>query len=578
MAAPIRDKNSVSSTATPMTAGGKSGFVAGKNVSKLSPAGDTPLAKQAQEVGGVVGQNLPQSSPQPSHHSQRYESLQDLLKGYDEIVEDEKQLEKDVLLYSNKALLDSEKSAIEKKLQILQDKKKSYDSIANKCKSICLIGSFINYLKGRVEKEITKLSARKTQLAQSKEKREQSIVDRKVSLFKIFADWKTPVKASDVGGKALAHHPLKSSQEKDEGAVFLSLLRSWLLWKKKELPQSQPSEKTEMLRAFFDNFQLIDSPKTKEVKEYNALLKTAAQSLELPTDCQDVDLILKFGSMYERGSIVDQDNTKANEYYKKAFEWYSKAAELGSSDALYHLGCMYMEGKGVTQNIDLAHIHFQSAANNNHAQAALQVGWMAEKGIGEPIDLGTANYYYKKIANINDAAAMYMLAMMMLTGDSKIRWSDNDCILLLQRAAVRSYVPAMIQLGNLYTKSMMGPNFDTGISWYQQASEKGAAEASIQLGKCYMNTGNKESALIYFQMGEEQASTGEKKYQLYLQAAKDTNCDYDTRKYLYEKAAEFANDEATRNTCLQEVSNLVPSDTPEVHLERIYPKKNTNQQ
>jgi TPR repeat protein len=203
---------------------------------------------------------------------------------------------------------------------------------------------------------------------------------------------------------------------------------------------------------------------------------------------------------------------------------------------------------------------------------------MAEQGISVTLAPGQANYYYTEIANSNDAAAMYTLAMMMLTGESKIRWSDKDISVLLQRAADSSYVPAMTQLGNIYTESMMGPHFDTGISWYQQASEKGAAEASIQLGKCYMNTGNKESALIYFQMGEEQASTGEKKYQLYLQAAKDTNCDYDTRKYLYEKAAEFANDEATRNTCLQEVSNLVPSDTPEVHLERIYPKKNTNQQ
>ncbi|WP_171251809.1 tetratricopeptide repeat protein, partial [Acinetobacter baumannii] len=49
------------------------------------------------------------------------------------------------------------------------------------------------------------------------------------------------------------------------------------------------------------------------------------------------------GILYEEGYGVTQD-------YKKAFEWYSKAANQGNAEAQNNLGAMYALGQGVEQN------------------------------------------------------------------------------------------------------------------------------------------------------------------------------------------------------------------------------------
>ena len=49
------------------------------------------------------------------------------------------------------------------------------------------------------------------------------------------------------------------------------------------------------------------------------------------------------GILYEEGYGVTQD-------YKKAFEWYSKAAAQNYADAQNNLAALYAQGKGVELN------------------------------------------------------------------------------------------------------------------------------------------------------------------------------------------------------------------------------------
>lgn len=55
--------------------------------------------------------------------------------------------------------------------------------------------------------------------------------------------------------------------------------------------------------------------------------------------------------------------------YDGAFEYYTKAAELGNVDAHYQLGLMYMEGVGVEEDKERAVYHFEKAAIGGHPQA-----------------------------------------------------------------------------------------------------------------------------------------------------------------------------------------------------------------
>ena len=65
--------------------------------------------------------------------------------------------------------------------------------------------------------------------------------------------------------------------------------------------------------------------------------------------------------MYAEGKGVKQD-------YKKAFEWYTKAAERKLKEAQFNLAIMYAEGKGVEQDFKEAFKWFTKAAEQGHAQ------------------------------------------------------------------------------------------------------------------------------------------------------------------------------------------------------------------
>ena len=58
--------------------------------------------------------------------------------------------------------------------------------------------------------------------------------------------------------------------------------------------------------------------------------------------------------MYNCGEGVEQD-------FSKAMEWYEKAYELGSSAAAENLGYMYLYGEGVEINQEKANEWFDKA-------------------------------------------------------------------------------------------------------------------------------------------------------------------------------------------------------------------------
>ncbi|EPP9703219.1 tetratricopeptide repeat protein, partial [Acinetobacter baumannii] len=58
-----------------------------------------------------------------------------------------------------------------------------------------------------------------------------------------------------------------------------------------------------------------------------------------------------------------------NQDYKKAFEWYSKAAQQENDEAQFTVGMMYYKGEGVQQNNELAEKWLRKAAENGNKDA-----------------------------------------------------------------------------------------------------------------------------------------------------------------------------------------------------------------
>ena len=70
------------------------------------------------------------------------------------------------------------------------------------------------------------------------------------------------------------------------------------------------------------------------------------------------------GFMYGAGKGVEQD-------HDAEFDWYTKAAELGSDEAMLRLGLMYALGKGVEMDESTANEWYKKAADAGNEIAAV---------------------------------------------------------------------------------------------------------------------------------------------------------------------------------------------------------------
>ena len=99
---------------------------------------------------------------------------------------------------------------------------------------------------------------------------------------------------------------------------------------------------------------------------FNAVLKKA--------EAGDAGSQTFLGLIYEQGSIVRQN-------YKKAIEWYTKAALQNNADAQFSLGNLYFFGNGVSQDLEKAFDWYKKAANAGSMEAQYSLGLIYANGL-----------------------------------------------------------------------------------------------------------------------------------------------------------------------------------------------------
>ena len=97
------------------------------------------------------------------------------------------------------------------------------------------------------------------------------------------------------------------------------------------------------------------------------------------------------GCAYYQGVGVKEDKSEA-------FVWFRKAAERGHADAQFQIGAMYANGKGVEANdIEAFNWHFK-AAGNGSVDAQLELASHYQQGLGVKKDVLQATYWLLKSA------------------------------------------------------------------------------------------------------------------------------------------------------------------------------------
>lgn len=120
--------------------------------------------------------------------------------------------------------------------------------------------------------------------------------------------------------------------------------------------------------------------------------------------------LYNIGELYYDGICVEQN-------YQKAIEYYKKAAELGSVDALKELGVMYGEGIGVEQDYKKAFEYYEQAAKRGNAVALNNLGYMYQHGEGVEQDFEKAKKLYEKAAEQGISGAVSNLGYMYYNGE-----------------------------------------------------------------------------------------------------------------------------------------------------------------
>ena len=93
-------------------------------------------------------------------------------------------------------------------------------------------------------------------------------------------------------------------------------------------------------------------------------------------------------------------------------EW-KPLAEQGDPEAQFHLGEMYLRGRGVTQNFQEAADWYTKAAESGHSGAQGVLGGLHAVGLGVPQDFGEA-YFWLIVAAIWSKSEIRQQAMTSL--------------------------------------------------------------------------------------------------------------------------------------------------------------------
>lgn len=163
--------------------------------------------------------------------------------------------------------------------------------------------------------------------------------------------------------------------------------------------------------------------------------------------------------------------------YERAFEAFSKAAEMGSVIAISNLGYMYYNGYYVDQDYVRAYELFEAAADEGDGYSYYFLGYMNYWGEGRKVDLDKAFDMYYEGAMFGDIECMAELAYMYLVGEG-CEQSDMAGYRWAKEAADAGDTYAMYLVGYAYYFGIaIGQDYEKAYEYWQMAADQGEQNA-----------------------------------------------------------------------------------------------------
>ena len=198
-------------------------------------------------------------------------------------------------------------------------------------------------------------------------------------------------------------------------------------------------------------------------------------ALKLEGEQRDSDACSKLFDIYDNGKApVKKD-------HKVAVRWYTICAEQDDVSAQNTIGFMYMMGKGVTKDRDLALYWLKKAAESGSSEAMYHIGDMYENSqCFMEQDMKEAVRWYTMSADAGDSDAMYSLAGIHMMEKTKY-FSLSKSAKYLESAAELGHGEAQHQIGMMYAYGAQGVKRDVekAMHYLQASCEAGVQQAMV---------------------------------------------------------------------------------------------------
>ena len=156
--------------------------------------------------------------------------------------------------------------------------------------------------------------------------------------------------------------------------------------------------------------------------------------------------------------------------YAEAMKWLRLAADQGHREAVFNIGLMYRDGKGVPQNGEKA-IEWYKRAMEKDIRMASKIGDMYHYGSGVPKDEEEAKRWYNKLTD----------KMNISTSENEVPENNNGTIAWLKTMAEEGGHGAAEILGDIYEYGKgVSQDRNEAIKWYKLALEQNSCNKALR--------------------------------------------------------------------------------------------------
>ncbi|KAK8893003.1 hypothetical protein M9Y10_030259 [Tritrichomonas musculus] len=379
--------------------------------------------------------------------------------------------------------------------------------------------------------------------------------------------------------KAIEYYELAASQNNPDALLNLGKIYQ----KGKVVPKDEIKSK-----MYFDLYTQMNG--SGKLGNISVLDKEEFEDKDefLVTENYVSTIFIDLGLLYENGKVVEQDYSKAKEYYElaasnnnsygyihignlykeglgvdkdfsKAKEYFEIAAKMDNSEAFISLGTLYLYGYGVEKNATKAKEYYELAASKNNSSALICLGQLYEEGNGVDKNYSKAKKYYEMAAQQDNKEA-YLFLSGLYTKGRGVERDLNKAKELFDLSSLSkkndSIYPAdtYALLGDMYSDGEgVEQNFLKAIEYYELAVKFGNEGVYGSLGYLYShsNCGAKKDyvkARKYYELAANQDnSSALNNLGIFYENGYGVDKDYSKAKEYYEKAAKLDNADGYNN-------------------------------